>query len=69
MCSLSPVYVTATGVPAPLELRPEGWALDSLVAQAVQGCVPLIIQNEEDSQTDVDQAFEELLPYANFSLR
>ena len=34
-----------------------------------QGCVPLIIMDEPDSKTDVEQAFEELLPYANFSLR
>eukprot|EP00966_Prymnesium_polylepis_P015993 369116-Prymnesium_polylepis.1 len=34
-----------------------------------QGCVPLIIMDEPDSQTDVEQAFEDVLPYANFSLR
>ena len=34
-----------------------------------QGCVPLIIQHEPDSDTEAEQAFEDLLPYANFSLR
>ena len=33
------------------------------------GCVPLIIQHEDVSDTEADQAFEDLLPYANFSLR
>ena len=34
-----------------------------------QGCVPLVIQDEPVSNTSVDQAFEELLPYPLFSLR
>ena len=33
------------------------------------GCVPLIIQHGDVSDTEADQAFEDLLPYANFSLR
>ena len=34
-----------------------------------QGCVPLIIQDDPDSNTTVDQAFEEILPWTKFSLR
>lgn len=51
-------------------LAPAGMGFSTRVYEAaVQGCVPLIIQNEDESRTDVDQAFEELLPYSNFSLR
>ena len=34
-----------------------------------QGCVPLVIQDEPVSHTSVDQAFEDLLPWDEFSLR
>merc|ERR1711965_867340 len=34
-----------------------------------QGCVPLVIQDEPVSNTSVDQAFEEVLPWEAFSLR
>ena len=51
-------------------LAPSGMGFSTRVYEAIaQGCVPLIIQDEPDSQTEVEQAFEELLPYADFSLR
>ena len=60
-----------------------GWPLDGrwiaiLVCQGfstrtyesvAQGCVPLIIQDEPVSNTTVDQAFDEILPWSMFSLR
>ena len=51
-------------------LAPSGMGFSTRVYESIaQGCVPLIIQDEPDSKTDVEQAFEEMLPYANFSLR
>ena len=51
-------------------LAPAGMGFSTRVYESIaQGCVPLIIQHEPDSNTEADQAFEDLLPYANFSLR
>lgn len=51
-------------------LAPSGMGFSTRVYEAIaQGCVPLIIQDDPDSNTSVDQAFAELLPYERFSLR
>jgi hypothetical protein len=51
-------------------LAPAGMGFSTRVYESIaQGCVPLIIQHEPDSDTEADQAFEDLLPYQNFSLR
>ena len=34
-----------------------------------QGCVPLVIQDDPLSNSSVDQAFEEVLPWSQFSYR
>ena len=51
-------------------LAPSGMGFSTRTYEAVaQGCVPLIIQDEPDSNTTVDQAFATLLPWDAFSLR
>ena len=51
-------------------LAPSGMGFSTRSYEAIaQGCVPLVIQDEPDSKTTVDQAFEELLPWEAFSLR
>jgi len=51
-------------------LAPSGMGFSTRMYESIaQGCVPLIIQDEPVSNTSVDQAFEELLPYRLFSLR
>ena len=51
-------------------LAPSGMGFSTRSYEAIaQGCVPLVIQDEPLSNTTVDQAFEELLPWAEFSLR
>ena len=51
-------------------LAPSGMGFSTRVYESIaQGCVPLIIQDDPFSNTSVNQAFEELLPYERFSLR
>ena len=51
-------------------LAPSGMGFSTRVHEAIaMGCVPLIIQDEPQTNSDVEQAFESVLPYANFSLR
>ena len=51
-------------------LAPSGMGFSTRMYESIaQGCVPLIIQDEPVSNTSVDQAFEDLLPYRLFSLR
>ena len=51
-------------------LAPSGMGFSTRSYESIaQGCVPLVIQDDPLSATSVDQAFEELLPWANFSLR
>ena len=51
-------------------LAPSGMGFSTRMYESIaQGCVPLIIQDEPVSNTSVDQAFEELLPYPLFSWR
>jgi len=51
-------------------LAPSGMGFSTRTYESVaQGCVPLIIQDEPVSNTTVDQAFDELLPWSQFTLR
>jgi len=51
-------------------LAPSGMGFSTRTYESVaQGCVPLIIQDEPVSNTTVDQAFDEILPWEKFSLR
>ena len=51
-------------------LAPSGMGFSTRSYESMaQGCVPLIIQDDPDSNTTVDQAFEEILPWTKFSLR
>ena len=51
-------------------LAPSGMGFSTRTYESIaQGCVPLIIQDEPVSNTTVDQAFDALLPYHEFSLR
>lgn len=51
-------------------LAPSGMGFSTRSYESVaQGCVPLVIQDDPLSNTSVDQAFEELLPWSQFSLR
>jgi len=51
-------------------LAPSGMGFSTRTYESVaQGCVPLIIQDEPVSNTTVDQAFDEILPWSMFSLR
>jgi hypothetical protein len=51
-------------------LAPSGMGFSTRAYETVaSGCVPLVIQDEPDSNTSVDQAFASLLPWDEFSLR
>lgn len=51
-------------------LAPSGMGFSTRVYESIaQGCVPLIIQDDPTTNTSVDSAYAELLPYDRFSLR
>jgi hypothetical protein len=51
-------------------LAPSGMGFSTRVYESIaQGCVPLIIQDDPISNTMVEPAFADLLPYERFSLR
>ncbi|KAL1503656.1 hypothetical protein AB1Y20_012129 [Prymnesium parvum] len=51
-------------------LAPSGMGFSTRTYESMaQGCVPLIIQDDPLSNSTVDQAFEELLPWHEFSYR
>ena len=51
-------------------LAPSGMGFSTRTYESIaQGCVPLIIQDEPVSNTSVDQAFNSLLPWDEFSYR
>ena len=51
-------------------LAPSGMGFSTRSYESIaQGCVPLVIQDEPVSRTSVDQAFEDVLPWDEFSLR
>ena len=51
-------------------LAPSGMGFSTRSYESIaQGCVPLVIQDDPLTNTSVDQAFDELLPWRQFSVR